>query len=232
MASRAAPTGTHAQFKSESALFGSAAEELPVRLQHRCVTDPQGKQTKALSRGEYIGSYNQGNHTEQVEEIRHNASLYTCAVFTDAVFGIHCQSLLGRINDFLPQRSVPRWVLQGNVNCSAFITHGPIFYERHINSPFASSLPLSLSLLLLLNKFDFWFKVEFRFKETFDSDRNDANSIFTWNTCFIGNCGTQISLERGVIYSTAGRNADHLNWRQTEGVMTRQISADQSFALR
>ena len=164
-----------------------------------------------MSRGEYIGSYNQGNHTEQVEEIRHNASLYTCAAFADAVFGLHCLSLLGRINDFLPQRSVPGWVLQGNVNCSACITHGPIFYERHINSPFASSLSL-------LNKSNFWFKVEFRFKETFDSDRNDANSIFTWNTCFIGNCGTQISLERGVIYSTAGRNAENVYCCQTEGV--------------
>ena len=188
-----------------------------------------------MSRGEYIGSYNQGYHTEQVEAIKHNASLYTWAVFAGAVFSLHCQSLLGRINDFLPQRSVPRWVLQGNVNCSAFITNGPFSYEWHIKSPFAFSLSLSvflshsLSLLLLLNKCDFWFKVEFRFKQTFDDC-----GYFTWNNCLFGDCGnqTQISLEKGVIYNTAGRNAEHFNWCQTEGVMTSQISSDYPFLLR
>ncbi|XP_076133595.1 uncharacterized protein LOC143115438 isoform X2 [Alosa pseudoharengus] len=62
------------------------------------------------------------------------------------------------------------------------------------------------------------YKVEFRFKQTFDSCE-----YLNWTTCYSGECGSVISLEKGVIYNTSGRNAVNFNWCQTEGVMTRQI---------
>ncbi|XP_062383931.1 uncharacterized protein LOC134071284 isoform X2 [Sardina pilchardus] len=71
------------------------------------------------------------------------------------------------------------------------------------------------------------YKVEFRFKQTFDSC-----SYFFWNTCFSGDCGTQVSVERGEIYTTAGRNAGDNNWCQTEGVTTRVIPTANTFSLR
>ncbi|XP_041937518.1 uncharacterized protein LOC121698999 isoform X1 [Alosa sapidissima] len=70
------------------------------------------------------------------------------------------------------------------------------------------------------------YKVEFRFKQTFD-----RCSYFTWNNCISGNCGIEGSLKSGEIYNTAGRHAGNFNWCQTEGIRTRLIPTDNPFSL-
>ncbi|XP_041953755.1 uncharacterized protein LOC121713296 isoform X2 [Alosa sapidissima] len=71
------------------------------------------------------------------------------------------------------------------------------------------------------------YKAELHFKQTFDSCE-----YLNWTNCYFGDCGSVISLEKGVIYNTSGRNAVNFNWCQTEGVMTLQIPTQEILYLR